>query len=162
MSKKPKQQIIDPSNEVHKLIIHREYLDWNKRFEKFSGKYRINPYHMTTVCPKPNQVDPTALGNERYIPTIYRDPTEEAFSSEYLKRTISRGIMTPGQKYRGPQTSSQEIGWYNHPVVNRQKSESNWHNKAKNSCFETNFAEEFLKSVGTSPFKVKTRSIVKK
>ena len=148
--------VLDKSNEAHKLLIHRSYLKWNKKYEKCSGKYRINPYHMTTVAAKPNHVDPTQHGNEHYVPTIYRDPIEEAFSSEYLKRTVSRGSMTPGQKYRSPQTSSQEVGWYHTNVI--PKHHNNWmHNKARPNCFETYFAVEYLKSVGTSPYKQNQR-----
>ena len=49
-----RKAVIDKSNEVHKLMIHRQYLDWNKKYERHGGKYRINPYYMTTVTAKPN------------------------------------------------------------------------------------------------------------
>jgi len=132
-------------------------LNQNSHRQKPTGdnlsKYRINPYHISTVCPKPNQVDPTRHGNEKYVPSVYRDPTEEAFSSEYIRRVVSRGSMTPGEKYRFPQTSNQEVGWYNAPVVKRPKTRL--HYKPKGSCYETYFAVEYYKSTGMSPFKTK-------
>lgn len=155
MAKRERPVSARVQNEVQKLIIHREYLAWNKRYENFSGKFRINPITMNTITQKPTQVNPGALGAIKYEPTIYRDPIEEAFSSEYIKRAISRDTMTPGEKYRGPQTSSQEIGWYSFAG---KRPTSAYINPGKNSCNETVFAEEYLKTVGKSPFKVRSRN----
>lgn len=155
MAKRERPASARVQNEVQKLIIHREYLAWNKRYENFSGKFRINPITMNAITQKPTQVNPGALGAIKYEPTIYRDPIEEAFSSEYIKRAISRDTMTPGEKYRGPQTSNQEIGWYSFAS---KRPTSAYINPGKNSCNETIFAEEYLKTVGKSPFKVRSRN----
>jgi FAM183A and FAM183B related len=155
MSKKQRPVSARVQNEVQKLIIHREMLTWNKRYEDFSGKYRINPITMTSITQKPTQVNPKLLGSREYIPTVYRDPIEEAFSSEYIKKAIYRDSMTPGEKFRGPQTSSQEIGWYSF-AFKRPTSAIN--SSTKIMCKETVFAEEYLKTVGKSPFKVRSRN----
>ena len=155
MAKRERPASARVQNEVQKLIIHREYLAWNKRYESFSGKFRVNPITMNAISLKPTQVNPSTLGAIKYEPTIYRDPIEEAFSSEYIKKAISRDTMTPGEKYRGPQTSNQEIGWYSFAA---KRPTSAYINPGKNSCNETIFAEEYLKTVGKSPFKVRSRN----
>lgn len=155
MSKKERPASARVPNEAHKLIVHREYLAWNKRYENFSGRYRINPLTMNAISMKPTQVNPRTLGAEIYEPTVYRDPIEEAFSSEYIKEAILKNSMTPGEKYRGPQTSSQDIGWYNSA---QKRPSSAGFNSKKSMCHETVFAEEYLKTVGKSPFKVRSRN----
>lgn len=100
------------------------------------------------------------MGSQNYIPSVYRDPTEEAFSADYIKKIVNRGFMTPGQKYREPQTSSQEVGWMHSPVVKRPTSSIRRH-CAKSRCFETSFAEEYFKYAGDNPYKVRTRSVSK-
>ena len=111
---------------------------------------------MNKISLKPTEVNPSALGAKEYKATVYRDPIEEAFSSEYIKRAISRDQMTPNEKYRGPQTSSQEIGWYNF-ASKRPTSAVGSSNKLM--CNETIFAEEYLKTVGKSPFKIRSRNL---
>ncbi|OMJ88667.1 hypothetical protein SteCoe_9368 [Stentor coeruleus] len=155
MAKRDRPSSARVSTEVQKLIIHREYLRWNKRYEEFSGKYRINPLTMNAVSQKPTQVNPMKLGAIRYEPTVYRDPIEEAFSSEYIRKAIERDTMTPSDKYRGPQTSNQEIGWY---TFASKRPTSAFFNSSKSMCKETVFAEEYLKTVGKSPFKVRSRN----
>ena len=156
MSKKPKigtkirSEIVEKTNEVHKLIIQKNVLNWNKKFEDFSGRFRINPYSMRVVAPKPTQINPRE-GIETYKPSIYRDPTEEAFSSEFLKKTVANGRLPPSFKYLSPQTSAQEIGWISAPVLPRIKS-SQWNNRGKTVCFETFFAEEYIKFRGKNPY----------
>ena len=154
MSRKPRAQIVDPQNEVHKLKTLREVLQWNKRFEGFSGKFRFNPYNVTTLTSDPTHTDPTCSGGREYIPTIYRDPIQEAFSSSSLKRAISQNKLPPGQKSRLPQTTAQEIGWYNTPVLTHSQS-SMWHSRPRSSCQETFFATEYFKTSKESPFKKK-------
>lgn len=149
---KSKGSITDPHNESHKLQIHREVVAWDKKYEGFSGKYRFNPFHLTSLTPKPTQVDPSKQGNVHYSATIYRDPTEEAFSSKYISKTIITNRMTPGSKYLVPKTAAQEIGWYHSPMTLRASSAA-WHFRPKTSCYETYFATEFFKSSGASPFK---------
>jgi hypothetical protein len=34
-----------------------------------------------------------------------------------ISRSIAKHNQTPKEKYRSPQTSSQEIGWYTRPLV---------------------------------------------
>ena len=155
MAKRERPQSARVASEAQKLIIHREYLAWNKRYESFSGKYRINPLTMNAISMKPTQVNPGTLGSSEYHPIVYRDPIEEAFSSEYIKKAIMKESMTPGEKYRGPQTSSQEIGWY---TFANKRPTSAINNSNKFMCHETTFAEEYLKTVGKSPFKVRSRN----
>ena len=134
---KPRAEIIEKTNEVHKLIIQKNILNWNKKFENFNGRFRINPYSMRVVAPKPTQINPRE-GVENYKPSIYRDPTEEEFSSEFLKNTLSRGRLPPSYKHLAPQTAAQEIGWISAPILPRLKS-SQWNTRAKTTCFETFF-----------------------
>jgi FAM183A and FAM183B related len=147
---KPKAEVIEKTNEVHKLIIQKNVLNWNKKFEDFSGRFRINPYSMTIITAKPTQINPRE-GVEAYKASIYRDPTEEAFSSEFLKRTVIRGTMPPSNKYLIPQTAAQEIGWISAPVLPRIHS-SQWNRRVKKPCFETFFAEEYIKFRGKNPY----------
>ena len=155
MSKKARPASARVPNEAQKLIIHREYLTWNKRYENFSGKYCINPLTMNLISQKPTQVNPGTVGSSKYVASVYRDPIEEAFSSEHIKNAIARETMTPGEKYRGPQTSSQEIGWY---TFSTKRPSSAIYKSNKSMCHETVFAEEYLKTVGKSPFKVRSRN----
>ena len=149
-------QIVEKTNEVHKLIIQKNVLNWNKKFEDFSGRFRVNPYSLTIVSSKPNSINPLH-GVENYKPSIYRDPTEEAFSSDFLVRTVTRGSMAPNLKHSSPQTTSQEIGWISCPVLPRVQSR--WSHRAKNSCFETFFAEEYIKYKGINPYFTKKSKI---
>jgi hypothetical protein len=142
-------EIIEKTNEVHKLIIQKNVLNWNKKFEDFSGRFRVNPYSLTTVTSKPNHINPLH-GVEHYKASIYRDPTEEAFSSDFLARTVSRGAMPPNLKHKNPQTTAQEIGWMPSPVLPR--AQSRWSHRGKNTCFETFFAEEYIKFKGINPY----------
>ena len=115
MSKKPvvprkrQGELVEKPNEMQKLIIQKNVLNWNKKFEDYSGRFRINPYSMTVIAAKPNHLIHKA-GADNYKPSIYRDPTEEAFSSEFLRKTITRGVLPPSYKHLSPQTSAQEIG----------------------------------------------------
>lgn len=147
--KKGPAEVIEKNNEVHKLIIQKNVLNWNKKFEDFSGRFRVNPYSLTTVTAKPNQMNPS-IGAENYKPSIYRDPTEEAFSSEFLAKTVSRGNLPFNMKYKNPQTTAQEIGWITCPVLPRVQSR--WSHRSKNICFETYFAEEYIKFKGVNPY----------
>lgn len=149
-------EIIEKTNEVHKLIIQKNILNWNKKFEDFSGRFRVNPYSLTTVTSKPNYINPSK-GSENYKPSIYRDPTEEAFSSDFLARTVTRGSMAPNLKYHSPQTTAQEIGWISSPVLPRVQSR--WSHRGKNTCFETFFAEEYIKFKGMNPYFTKKSKI---
>lgn len=148
-SAKPRGEIIEKSNEVHKLIIHKNIINWNKKFENFSGRFRVNPYSLTVVTQKPTQYNPRAV-SDMYKPTLYRDPTEEAFSSEFLRKTVTRGAMPPNLKSKIPQTESQEIGWISTPVLPR--AQSRWSYRSKANCFETFFAEEYIKFRGKNPY----------
>jgi hypothetical protein len=152
MSKQNRPTTAKVPNEVHNLIVHREYLAWNKRYENFSGRFRINPYTMDAIAQKPTQINPSSLGAIKYKATVYRDPIEEAFSSEYIQKSIVRETMTPAEKYRGPLTSSQEIGWYT--FSNKRPGSA----CTKPICKETYFAQEYLKTVKKSPFKVNSRT----
>ena len=134
------------SNEVQKLLVYRDVLKWNKQYEDFSMKYRVNPYKLSAVSIKPNLTVPNKRPS--YFPTTYRDPIQEAFSSRYIKDTISKHRMTPSQKFRVPQTSAQEIGWMSKRIAN-----NNWNSRPKFSCYETHFANEYFKGAGESPFK---------
>ena len=149
-SHKPNKEIIEKTNEVQKLIIQTNVLNWNKKFENFSGRFRTNPFSMSVVTAKPTQINPR-VGVETYKPSLYRDPTEEAFSSEFLKSTVRRGRLPPSYKHLNPQTSAQEIGWISSPVLPRISS-SQWNMRAKHTCFETFFAEEYIKFRGTNPY----------
>lgn len=149
-SKKPRGEIIEKTNEVHKLIIQKNVLNWNKKFENFSGRFRVNPFSLTMISPKPTQINPRK-GVETYKPSVYRDPTEEAFSSEFLKQTVVRGQMPPSYKHLSSQTSAQEIGWISAPILPRIHS-SQWNSRAKTQCFETYFAEEYIKFRGRNPY----------
>lgn len=152
-----RKQLIDPSNEVHKLMIFKGYLKWNKKYEKVSDRFRVNPAKLGEIAMKPNQTDPRLHGSQKYVPTVYRGPVEEAFSNDRLRRTISQRLMTPGEKYRGPLTSSQEVGWYHTDVVPRPKSSSNMHYRVRGTCYETFFATEYLRHAKVNPFKVRNR-----
>ena len=145
--------LIEKTNEVQKLIIQKNVLNWNKKFENFSGRFRTNPFSMSVVTAKPTQINPRE-GVEVYKPSLYRDPTEEAFSSEFLKNTVKRGRLPPSYKELTPQTSAQEIGWISTPVLPRIHS-SQWNNRVKHTCFETFFAEEYIKFRGKNPYLAK-------
>jgi hypothetical protein len=155
MAKRERPVSASSPNEVQKLIAFREYLKRNKRFEHFEGEFRVSPLTINGVSLKPTQVNPRTLGSIVYKPIVYRDPIEEAFSSEYIRKAIRKERLTPTEKFRGPQTSSQEVGWYSF-AYKRPSSAHSTSNKVM--CNETVFAEEYLRTVGRSPFKVKARN----
>jgi hypothetical protein len=153
-----RRQIIDPSNESHKLRIYREFLKWNAKYERINDKFRVNPYKLVSVPAKPNQVDPRLSGTAKYVPSVYRDRTEEAFSDAYLRNVVSRERLTPGQKYRYAETSSNEVGWWHSQVLPRVGPRSQMHNRPHTSCNETKFASEYFRHAKINPFKVKNRN----
>mmetsp|Transcript_524 Transcript_524/g.655 ORF Transcript_524/g.655 Transcript_524/m.655 type:complete len:157 (-) Transcript_524:3012-3482(-) len=153
-----RRQIIDPRNESHKLRIYREFLQWNAKYERLNDKFRVNPYKLVSVPAKPNQVDPRLSGTVKYIPSVYRDRTEEAFSDAYLRKVVTRERLTPGQKNRFAETSSNEVGWWHTDVIPRFSAGSLMHNRPRTSCNETKFASEYLRHAKINPFKVKNRN----
>lgn len=145
-------------DESHNLRIFQQYLQWNAKYERINDKFRVNPYKLVSVPFKPNQVLPSLSGAPKYVPSIYRDRTEEAFSNAYLRKVVSREHLSPGQKTRFAETSSTEVGWWHTDVIPRLSIGPVRHSRNLKSCSETQFASDYLRRTKVNPFKVKNRN----
>ena len=112
---------------------------------------------MHIITAKPTLVDPRKGGELAYRASVHRDPIVEAFSNSRIERTIATGRLTPNERYKSPQTSAQEYGWFNTELVAKPRGSSNMHYRPRTPCPETSFAEEYMKQKKVCVFKVKSK-----
>ena len=61
--------------------------------------------------------------------------------------------MLPRQKFRLPQTTNQDFGWFTEPLV---KPSERWDHRLKKDPL-TGYASQYVKLKDVNPFKVKER-----
>lgn len=155
---KRERPVREPPDEVHVIMTMREQLKRNSRHYKVSDKFQLSPISMRFITPKPTVVDPRKGGALAYRATVHRDPIAEAFSNSRIEKSIATGRLTPNERYKSPQTSAQEYGWYNSELVPKPRSSSNMHYRPRTPCPETSFAEEYIKQKKVCVFKVKSKA----
>ena len=144
-------------DEVHVIMAVREQQKRTSRLYKVSERFQLSPISMHLITPKPTLVDPRKGGELAYKATVLRDPIAEAFSNSRIERSIATGRLTPNERYKSPQTSAQEYGWFNSELIPKPRSSSNMHYRPRTPCMETSFAEEYLKQKKICVFKVKSK-----
>jgi hypothetical protein len=86
----------EPKNQVHQEAILVETIRKEIAQQKLFTNYSVNPFKKSeALTPKPN---------------VY--PDENAGEDTSFIDIIHRANLEPEKKYREPQTTSQEIGWF--------------------------------------------------
>ena len=75
---------------------------------------------------------------------------EKAIPEDIKNKIKDELFKRPNEKYSFPLTQSQEIGWDVCPNLNTGKR------RAKKSCIETRYADEYYSLKGRSPFATKS------
>ena len=75
---------------------------------------------------------------------------EKAIPEDIKNKIKDELFKRPNEKYNFPLTQAQEIGWDVCPNLNTGKR------RAKKTCFETKYADEYFLFNGRSPFATKS------
>eukprot|EP00741_Cyanophora_paradoxa_P004526 tig00000808_g4395.t1 len=129
---------------VSQNFIWREHIKKEMKLTKLNPHFRVNPHSMHTVTDKPAIVQ-----RENPVP---HTPTE---IDAIMMRTIERSMKVPKEKYSVPQTTAQTVGWDHVPLVPPSCPER--FRRPKDSCYETAYAAEYVKSMGKNPFSSTSR-----
>ncbi|XP_078529662.1 cilia- and flagella-associated protein 144 [Lissotriton helveticus] len=95
-------------NQVVLNAIQCETVKKEMRSQKLYTEFNINPFHKVEVV----------AGK----PMSWHDNLEEVVDEGFLT-AIHQAALEPTKKYTEPQTTSQEIGWYSDPLINRDVSD---------------------------------------
>lgn len=146
---------VDKKNEVHKNCIHAENIKKEHQYSarNRSEEYSLNPFTMQNISEKPNYVTPLNPYKSVKVDNIHDDVVERAFRLNSMRKKIQSAGMAPRQKFAFQQTSSQEIGWFNQPLV---KPADRWQHGVTN-CQITKYADNYMELKKTNPFKVRQR-----
>jgi hypothetical protein len=97
----------EPKNQVHQEAILVETIRKEIAQQKLFTNYSVNPFKKSeALTPKPN---------------VY--PDENAGEDTSFIDIIHRANLEPEKKYREPQTTSQEIGWFHEPLLKINRSD---------------------------------------
>ncbi|XP_069498556.1 cilia- and flagella-associated protein 144 isoform X2 [Ambystoma mexicanum] len=91
-------------NAVAMNAIQAETVKKERRTQKLYTEYNINPFHKVEVV----------AGK----PMSWHDKMEDIVDDSFLN-AIHHAALDPTKKYTEPQTTSQEVGWYSAPLINR-------------------------------------------
>ncbi|CAF0910851.1 unnamed protein product [Adineta ricciae] len=97
----------EPKNQVHQEAILVETIRKEMANQKLFTNYSVNPFKKSeALTPKPN---------------VY--PDEGAGEDSSFIDIIHRANLEPEKKYREPQTTSQEIGWFHEPLLKSNRAD---------------------------------------
>ncbi|CAF1177453.1 unnamed protein product [Adineta steineri] len=100
-AKKDAKKGREPKNQVHQEAILVETIRKEMAEQKLFTNYSVNPFKKSeALTPKPN---------------VY--PDEGSGQDSSFIDIIHRANLEPEKKYREPQTTSQEIGWFHEPLL---------------------------------------------
>nr|XP_056701272.1 cilia- and flagella-associated protein 144 [Euleptes europaea] len=98
----------EPLDPVSQNKIFRETVEKELRCQRLHTEYGVNPLLKVHVITRK--------------PMSWHDNLEEPADDKFLK-LIHHAALEPTKKYKEPQTTTQEIGWFSTPLISTDRSD---------------------------------------